>query len=116
MRHGSEGLELRLEQGLVDLPLVDRDALLDTEADDLAALDAQLLRQLVRRQVVRHVAPSSPRKSPSARGANGLVRVACRLRESKGPPPSDAHLDRRIIAAADGRKAARPRGAIRDGA
>src|SRR5919109_1582263 len=90
-RHGPERLQLCLEQGFVDLALVDRDALLDADADDLAPVDAQLLRQLVRRQVIGHVAPSSSRKSPPARGADGLVRPRLSLRDSKGPPPSGTH-------------------------
>src|SRR5947207_14994674 len=89
LRRRAQRLELCLEQGLVDLPLVDRDALLDADADDLAPVDAQFLRQLVRRQVVRHVAPLRPRKSPPARGADGLREtISLPLRDSMGPPPS----------------------------
>ncbi len=50
----ADGFELRLEQRLVDLPLVDRDRLLDAESDDLLTVDSELLRQLLGRQVVRH--------------------------------------------------------------
>src|SRR5918911_938105 len=92
LRRGAQRLELCLEQGLVDLPLVDRDALLDADADDLAPVDAQLLRQLVRRQVIRHVTPPRPTKKPAGalRGrARGTINLP--LRDSKGPPPSDAH-------------------------
>src|SRR5919206_350635 len=42
LRHGSERLQLCLEQGLVDLALVDRNALLDADANDFAPIDAQL--------------------------------------------------------------------------
>ena len=37
------GLELNLEQVLVDLAVIDRDALLDAELDDRIAVDAELL-------------------------------------------------------------------------
>ena len=47
-------LELRLEERLVDLALVDRHALLDAEADDVLPLHADLLGELLRRQVVWH--------------------------------------------------------------
>ena len=54
VRHGAQRLELRREERLVDLALVDRHALLDADADDLLAVDAELLGQLFRRQMVRH--------------------------------------------------------------
>jgi len=47
-------LQLRLEERLVDLALVDRHTFLDTDADDLLAVDPQFLRQLLGREVVRH--------------------------------------------------------------
>ena len=49
--------ELSLEEGLVDLALVDRHAFLHTDADHLLAIDSHLLRELLGRQVVRHAAP-----------------------------------------------------------
>src|ERR671916_101402 len=54
LRQGAERLQLRLEERLVDLPLVDRHALLDADADYLLPLDSELLRKLVGREVVRH--------------------------------------------------------------
>ena len=70
-------LELRGEQRLVDLAVVDRDALLEADPDHVFTIDAGLLRQLVRRQVVCHLAPSSSvslkhEKARRARGAGGL--------------------------------------------
>src|SRR5579862_4837344 len=51
-----------LEEALVDLAVVDRDSLLVAEPDDVFALHSVLLRQLIRRQVIRHCLPpcSSP--------------------------------------------------------
>src|SRR3984893_13778231 len=46
-------LELRLEQCLVDLALVDRHAFLDADADDLLAVDPEFLGQLLGREVIR---------------------------------------------------------------
>src|ERR671939_2099899 len=110
LRRRAQRLELCLEQGLVDLPLVDRNALLDADADDLAPLDAQLLRQLVRRQVVRHVAPPWSTKKPAG-ALRGRARETIRLplRESMGPPPLGVHRARRIITAGDGRNGAQAR-------
>src|SRR5437667_5506699 len=63
LRHRAQRLELSLEQGLVDLALVDRDGLLHADLDHLLAIDPKLLRQLLRRQVVRHLLASLyPRK------------------------------------------------------
>src|SRR4029450_2086226 len=69
-------LELRCEEGLVDLALVDRDALLETEADHLLAIHVHLLRQLLWRQVVRHTATplalgQGNKKSPAPEGGTG---------------------------------------------
>jgi hypothetical protein len=63
---GSQRLELRLEQRLVDLPLIDRHVFLEADADHFIASDPDFLREVVRRQVVGHLAPSrfTPRKSP----------------------------------------------------
>src|SRR6185312_9763842 len=57
--------ELGLEQVLVDLALVNRDALRDTEPDDRLAVHVELLRELLGRQVIRHRAlpPSSDKKA-----------------------------------------------------
>ena len=46
-RRRAGGLELRLEEGLVDLAVVDRDGLLEADANDLVAVDAQLFRELL---------------------------------------------------------------------
>src|SRR5438876_11019597 len=56
---GADCLELGLEERLVDLALIDRDAFLDTNADDRLAIDPQLLGELLWRQVVRHTQTSS---------------------------------------------------------
>ena len=56
--HGSQRLELRLEERLVDLALVDRHAFLDADPDHFLPVDAQLLRELVRRQVICHSSSS----------------------------------------------------------
>jgi hypothetical protein len=47
-------LELCREESLVDLPLIDRNTLLEAETDHLLAIHVHLLRQLLGRQVVRH--------------------------------------------------------------
>jgi hypothetical protein len=56
---------LSLEEVLVDLAVVDGDALLDAKLDDRLAIDAELLRELLGRQVVRHPVdpPSSIKKA-----------------------------------------------------
>src|SRR5262249_39730282 len=94
LRHGAERLELRLEQRLVDLPLVDRHAFLDAEADHFLPVDTEFLRQLVRREVVCHDAPSGATKKPvrAARvpGSSKLPR-SCR-RGSTGLPSQNIHL------------------------
>src|SRR5437763_855793 len=78
MRHGAERLELCLEQRLVDLALVDRNALLDTEADHFLPVDPELLGELVRREVVCHDAPVlEQQKSPAAlRAGEGMSSAA----------------------------------------
>src|SRR5438270_12604974 len=94
LRERAQRLQLRLEESLVDLALVDRHALLHTEADHLEPVHPEFLRQLFRRQVVRHAAPSSRRmKKPAGalRGRASVVATPCRWRESKGSPPSGAH-------------------------
>ena len=64
-RERSDRGQLRLEQRLVDLAVVDRDVLLDADPDHLVAVDADLLRQLLGRQMIGHVAPLVvARKSP----------------------------------------------------
>src|SRR5439155_12186766 len=90
MRHGAERLELCLEQRLVDLALVDRNALLDTEADHFLPVDPELLGKLVRREVVCHDAPvleqqKARRRCALARADSKLPR-GCR-QESRGLPP-----------------------------
>ena len=66
----AEGLELHLEEMLVDLPVIDRDAFLDAEPDDLVTIHAELVRELLRRQVVRHASASfEHQKSPPAQDA-----------------------------------------------
>ena len=61
------GRQVRLEEGLVDLALVDRNGLLIAHTDDLVALDPQLLRAL--------------------RASGGWARSSLlRLRAQKSPP------------------------------
>src|SRR6266550_4555211 len=84
-------LELRLEQCLVDLALVDGHAFLDADADDLLAVDPQFLRQLLGREVVRHRRSSPCTKKPAcATALSGLARTSrfwCRIQRA-GPPNS----------------------------
>src|SRR5437588_2170666 len=91
---GGQRLKLRLEERLVDLALVDRHALLQADPDDLLALDPELLRQLLRRQVIRHSQLLlCTRKSPPCT-AHGRARSLAPLstsRESTGPRPQKAH-------------------------
>src|ERR1044072_4393141 len=105
MRHGAQRLQLCLEKGLVDLALVDRDALLDADADHFAPIDAQLLRQLVRRQVVCHVAPSSHKKARRLVARTGWSDLACRCGIQRARPPR-VPTSESIIALGDGRKGA----------
>ena len=53
----AQRLHLCLEEVLVDLALVNRDALLDAELDDRIAVHAELVRELLGRQVIRHSMP-----------------------------------------------------------
>jgi hypothetical protein len=69
LRDGPERLELRLEQGLVDLALVDRHAFLHADPDHFHPVDAELLGQLLWRQVIRHASPSLGNKKPAALSA-----------------------------------------------
>ena len=62
--HRPERLQLRLEERLVDLAVVDRDRLLHADLDHLLAIDPELLRQLLRREVVRHLTSPRTRKNP----------------------------------------------------
>src|SRR4029079_18829291 len=55
------------EQILVDLALVDRDALRDTEPDDRLAVHVELLRELLGRQVIRHRALARARDKTAHR-------------------------------------------------
>ena len=57
--HRPERFELRLEERLVDLALVDRHAFLDAHPDHFLPVDAELLRKLIGRQVIRHWSSSS---------------------------------------------------------
>src|SRR5262245_24611093 len=83
---GPDGLERCLEERLVDLPVVDRDAFLDADADDLVAVHPRLLGELFGRQVVGHAASFWQRKSPPAQSARvGLRFIRCRG-GSSGPP------------------------------
>src|ERR1041384_931882 len=75
---GADGLELGLEEVLVDLPLIDRDAFRDAELDDLVALHVELLRELLRRQVIRH-RPFPPSANEKARWHQVLSRARSRL-------------------------------------
>src|SRR5438132_8312132 len=75
-----ERLELDLEEVFVDLPLVDRHALLHADADDLLPFHAQLLGQLLGGQVVRHAAPFRWTKHEKTRRRRALRRVGVLLR------------------------------------
>src|SRR5436190_13453961 len=92
---GGQRLKLRLEERLVDLALVDRHALLQADADDLLALDPELLRQLLRRQVIRHSQLLlCTHEKARRRIAHGRARPLAPLstsRESTGPRPQKAH-------------------------
>jgi pimeloyl-ACP methyl ester carboxylesterase len=67
----AERLELRLEEGLVDLALVDRDTFLHADPDHLLPIDPELFRQFLRREVIRHAGLLLPRalKNPPAPSA-----------------------------------------------
>src|SRR3954454_5568528 len=67
-----------LEEGLVDLAVVDRHVLLEAEPDDLLAIHAVLLRELLGRQVIRH-----PFYLPAEGGSAG---AAGRAENVEGPP------------------------------
>src|SRR4051794_14279859 len=83
--------ELRLEERLVDLAVVDRDPLFETYPDHLLPIDLQLCGQLFGRQMVRHVAPFTKKPArPVARAGDDFPGCWCR-RESPGPPPRNAH-------------------------
>src|SRR4029079_10189550 len=65
--HRPERFELRCKERLVDLALVDGDAFLDAHPNHFLPVDAELLRKLIGRQVIRHWSASSvsrQRKSP----------------------------------------------------
>src|SRR5215213_11573205 len=96
---GADRLQLRLEEELVDLALMDRHALLEAHPDHFLPVDAKLLRQLLRRQVVRHVSStplsrSLTKKPATPQRAGGLSgSLACRSwRGSQGPPPNENHV------------------------
>src|SRR5215210_9406810 len=67
LRHRAQGFQLGREEGLVDLALVDGYAFLDAHPNHFLPVDAELLRKLIGRQVIRHRSASSvsrQRKSP----------------------------------------------------
>ena len=71
----ADGFGLGLEKMLVDLAVVDRHAFFDAQLDDHVAVDAELDRQLLGRQMIRHASPpSSIKKARRARCAVGLSR------------------------------------------
>ena len=72
LRERADRLQLRPEERLVDLALIDRHTLLHAEADDLLPVHSKLLRQLLRRQMVRHLLLLPGTKKPAARCADGL--------------------------------------------
>ena len=88
----SAGLELNLEQVLVDLSLIDRDALLDAELDDRIAVDAELVRELFRRQVIRHASPPLSNKKARPRKVRSRAdsTLGCRLTGFNGPASRNA--------------------------
>src|SRR3712207_7566360 len=80
LRERAQRFQLSPEQRLVDLPLVDRHALLDAETDDLLPVDPHLLRELFRGQVVRHARSSSRLRQQKTRRAQD--RKSTRLNSS----------------------------------
>src|SRR5215211_2135958 len=78
LRHRRERLQLRLEERLVDLALVDRHTFLDAHPNHFLPVDAELLRKLIGRQVICHLAASClrQRKSPLAPNCVGALRRA----------------------------------------
>src|SRR6478672_5785091 len=58
-----------LEERLVDLAVIDRYVLLETQPDDLLAVDSVLLRELLGRQVIRH--PFLPAEGGPAENTKG---------------------------------------------
>src|SRR6185436_771707 len=113
---GADGLELGLEQMLVDLALVDRDALRDTEPDDRLAVHVELLRELLGRQVIRHRAlpPSSDKKAHRRDCVRAGSILAPRLSAGvNGPASRKRPYGPRILAGAGGpqrfRRGSRPR-------
>jgi hypothetical protein len=54
LRHCPECLQLRLEERLVDLALVDRHTFLDAHPNHFLPVDPELLRELIGREVVRN--------------------------------------------------------------
>src|SRR4029079_17043694 len=96
------------EQILVDLALVDRDALRDTEPDDRFAVHVELLRELLGRQVIRHRAlPPSSDKQPADAIACGRARFSLLRwrRGSTGPPPENVHVTSGYSSSRSGRNA-----------
>ena len=111
-------LELCLEQVLVDLALVDRDAFRDAELDDRFAVHVELLRELVGRQVIRHrPCPLSATKKPADARAFGRARSAlvCWWRGSTGPPPENVHVLRGYSARRARPQSRTPNGASQTG-
>src|SRR5205807_289343 len=88
-------LQLRLEEVLVDLSLIDRHALFDAHPDHVLPVETELLRQFFGREVIRHRCYSLPleRKNPP-RATRWRARSHPRLsslRTSLCPPCGSIH-------------------------
>src|SRR6188474_2264038 len=69
LRHRPERFQLRCKECLVDLALVDRHTFLDAHPNHFLPVDAELLRKLVGRQVICHLAASCPAATKKPAGA-----------------------------------------------
>src|SRR5438067_2209208 len=93
---GDERLQLRLEEVLVDLAVVDRHALLHTHPDHLLLVDPQLLRKLLGREVIRHAFRSfrgyeKTRRRRALRRVRPFPRLSCRQASPRLSFPSIHH-------------------------
>ena len=96
LRQRAERLQLRLEEVLVDLAVVDRHPFLHAHPDHLLLVDPQLLRELFGREVIRHTACSFSwaRKNPPAPSAQtgSVVTLDCRSDRPHSARPSKAFI------------------------
>src|SRR5207248_8037654 len=88
--------ELRLEEELVDLSLIDRHPLLHADPDHLLPIDSELLRQFFGREVIRHAACAPSFGYEKARRRRALRRASpdpllSLRRASLGPSSKQLH-------------------------